>query len=299
MSLGIQLLLLDAPVDYPVQEHPAKPIVSITEHITKLHESVAAVSLYNPFWNNFRLLNFFAKRKIHLTLDELIKLKNESGVGTRQEIYKRLLQLYLDGSFRLNENQLRFLERLNPAFCDRNIHPKNPGDILIYECLSPRRLSHRFKEPFCLHLFIDLFNSYLFGCLSLERSGAVGMKLLQEVIIPLYHAHNAVVTIVRHSHKPTLTRCISDDEQEFSRAFSEHNISWEETSQVYGTIEAFEKFILQEFFEGVRLYGTSAGKLHITFERWLRHQNLTHPFDQSFNFFQYFDLGRCLKISLD
>lgn len=295
MTLGIQLLL-KTPVDDYYPEHQVKRAAAFTTpHITKLHQSLSAICLYNPFWNNFRLLNFFAKRNLHLSINELVQLKREAGVGTRQEIYKNLLQFYLNGS-KLNENQLRFLERLNPAFCDRSVHTKYPGQILIYECLSPRRLSKQLKKPYYLHLFIDLFNSYLFGRFDLDRSTAVGSKVLNQTIVPFYQERDTLITTVWHSCKPSGTNQQNSEPQ---ARWINKKIIWKTTVHSYGTIEAFEKFILWEFFEGLRLYATELNNLPKTFERWLCRQNSFHPFDKEFNFFQYFDLGKCLQISLD
>jgi hypothetical protein len=265
--------------------------------IEKLQQSVQSVCLYNPFWNDFRLSDFFRRYGLDLTFAELNALKWQSGVGSRTAIYQKLLYRYQQNETRLSEQQIRFIERLNPAFRDRNLPSEQPGQLLIYECLSSRRLQHKFNGPMYLHLFIDRYNGYAFPCFHQERSSYVGLALLSKVIIPYYQQRDTSIQTILCSQKNL--NAIHDSSVQFAKAANQLGVTWQNTNQAFGTIESFHKFILSHFFEGFRLYNTDSSSFETVFKRWLNQYNTSQTFYKQRNFLEFVEFGQCTRLSLD
>ncbi|GBG57025.1 hypothetical protein SPFL3102_03484 [Sporomusaceae bacterium FL31] len=308
MTAGLRLLLLenslpDISPHFPeskqntLDESAGYAIVS-PELTDKLQESVRAVCLHNPFWNDFRLLNFFRRYGLELTLAELTLLKDQSGVGSRTAVYRELLNLHTSTESVLSEQQIRFIERLNPAFRDRNLESDSPGQLLIYECLTSRRLQHKFHGPMYLHLFIDRFNGHTFAAFQQERSSQIGFNILTKAILPFYQQRQAIISTVicsqknrGHSHDGS---CLN-----IAKAAKQLDLTWQSTDQSFGTIESFHKFTLSRFFEGMRLYDTASNHFEVSFNRWLAQYNATQTFYKRRDFLSYVELGQCLRLSLD
>jgi hypothetical protein len=308
MTAGIRLLLMEnsltdflphfPEIKQNPLESPAAFTVGSPEFTDKLQESVRAVCLHNPFWNDFRLLNFFQRYGLELTLSELTFLKNQSGVGSRTEIYRELLRVYKSTDSDLSEQQIRFIERLNPAFRDRDLAANKPGQLLIYECLSSRRLQHKFNGPMYLHLFIDRFNGHIFAAFQQERSAQIGFNIVIKTILPYYQQRQTPVSTVicsqknrGHSHDAS---CLG-----LAKAAKPLNLSWQSTDQSFGTVDSFHKFTLSRFFEGIRLYHTSSCSFEVSFNRWLTQYNSTQTFYKRRDFLACVELGQCLRLSLD
>jgi len=306
LSLGLHYLLLENAFTHSLPNNcdqlpPLKepmlsgPVLTADKTTTQLHRLLTAICLHNPFWNDFRLLDFLAKRKIHLTLDELYSLKADCGLSSRAAVCQALLQLYSNNELQLNDQQIRFIERLNPAFCDRDIRTTGPGELLIYECLSSRKLPYKYKGQFYLHLFIDMFNGYAFGQFHSHRSAEIGINLLNQYIIPFYQEHGTLVATVLYSNHDTAPHV-----QEAAGVKSiTPQASWQQTNRAFGTIASFRKFMLTNFFEGMRLYSTPMNMLQPTFTRWLKQYNASHSFVKYRDFLEYIDSGRCFQLMLD
>jgi hypothetical protein len=124
---------------------------------TKLHQLVVGICLRNPFWNDFRLLSFFAKRNMELTLKDLQQLRRDCNVDSKVSVCHTLMEMYFANPKQLSPQQIGFIERINPPFCDRNITSSAPGKLLFYECIFIRRLSRKIMECcICISLLISI-----------------------------------------------------------------------------------------------------------------------------------------------
>ncbi|MCE5286633.1 MAG: hypothetical protein LLG02_12410 [Pelosinus sp.] len=262
---------------------------------TKLHQLVAGICLRNPFWNDFRLLSFFAKRNMKLSLKDLQQLKMNCNVESKISVCHTLMEMYFTNPKQLSPQQIGFIERINPPFCDRNITSSAPGKLLLYECIFIRRLSRKIKGMLYLHIFIDIYNGYVFGQFSQEHSIKVGVSLLEKELFPFYAKESSVITTLLSSKQGI------QDAKDLSlyRKKLPPGCKWKETSHQLGTIQGFLKFELHDFFEGLRLYNSSYAALDAPFARWLRSRNAAHPFEDPYSFMECFDLTNCAQLSLD
>lgn len=261
---------------------PARPQVPSP----MLKNFILSTCMENPFWNEFRLLNFFNRYGLELTLQELQHIKKCAGIETKAALCQALASLYAEDSQALNTQQIRFVERLNPVFCDREISVSYPGELLVYECICTRKMVNKLKSLHYIHLFIDLYNGYVFGKFMQQRSLDTALNLFRTEIAPVYAAKNY--------NPPTILYYSQDDQLP-----SGSDIAIKTARHPSGTIQGFRKFILAGFFEGIRIYDTPVESMPHTFERWLLAYNRTHPFDRRQDLLQYSTTTFCPRLSLD
>ena len=251
-----------------------KPTTGSPQAKSDLHQQLTSLCLHNPYWNDFHLLNYFTKRKVPMTITDLHRLKAECGLDKRETISNLLMRLSSQGDLKLNNWQSSFVGKVNPEFRDRDLRPKQPGELLVYECLFGRNIGDIGRVY--IHLFVDLFNGYTFGGLSQRRTVSDGLDTLTEDILPIYFAHDLAVQTVLHSarEKDTIKEI---KELETVETFSHLDLKWQHTRREFGIIEKFAKSLLRdEFFERTGDTATCLADLQGPFIQWLIKYNVTN-----------------------
>ena len=250
----------------------------------KLRNLLMTICLEYPFWNDFRILGFFNKRGISMTMKELRDLRVECGIESREDVCLELMRLYFNNEIELDKKQVQFIERLNPAFRDRDFLADRPGELLVYECVFFRRLN----KMFYLHLVFDLFNGYAFGKVSRRCSGEIGLKLLQEKIIPFYRSRGYEIHGILHSVKSTRDHWEAE-ESKIKDSIVAMGIEWLEPKHEFGIIQRFQRDFLDNFFSNAEALDVSLLMIQPAFDRWMIKYNASCPFHQRRNLLGYTD----------
>lgn len=260
------------------------PVASNEVSSEKLHNLLTTICLEYPFWNDFRILDFFHKRGISMTMEELRDLRIECGIESREDVCLELMRLYLNNEIKLDKKQVQFIERLNPAFRDRDFLAGRPGDLLVYECIFFRRLN----KMFYLHLVFDLFNGYAFGKVSRRCSGEIGLKLLQEKIVPYYRSRGYKINAILHSIKSTRDHWEAE-ESKIEGSILAMGIEWLAPKHEFGIIQRFQRDFLDDFFSDAEALDVSLLMIQPAFDRWMIKYNASCPFHQRRNLLGYTD----------
>ena len=272
---GFNLLLLEGAE--MAQASAGRPQAKDPLHPPKgpLHRQLISLCLHNPYWNDFRILHHFERRRIPLGIEALHRLKTECGLDNREAICNTLLRLALHGGLKLNDNQLRFIEKYKPEFRDRDLTPSQPGELFAYESLFGRGVG-RFGRMY-VHLFVDLFTGYAFGVLSQQRSLDSALNFLIKAVLPLYLANHYPVQTILHSTSSVAktTKDISDfNRLEAEETFSRLGIQWQPLRRKFGVMEKFERsLIMDHFFEAIPADAASPDDLAPLFAQCLVRYN--------------------------
>lgn len=260
------------------------PAISTKFTSEKLSILLTNICLEYPFWNDFRILDFFNKRGISMTMEELRELRIECGIESRENVCLELMRLYFDNQIELSKKQVQFIERLNPAFRDRDFPADRPGDLLVYECIFFRKLN----KMFYLHLVFDLYNGYAFGKVSRRCSGEIGLKLLQEKIAPYYRDRGYKINSILHSLKSTRDHWESE-ESKIRDSILAMGINWLEPKHEFGIIQRFQRDFLEGFFNDAEALDVSLLMIQPAFDRLMIKYNADCPFHQRRNLLGYSD----------
>jgi hypothetical protein len=278
---GLQFLLLEnLPLPFSLlPEEPAEEALPLSSAmLTPLHRQLRFLCLHDPYRNDFYLLNHFQKRGIKITLADIQRVRKECGLNDREAVCNTLLRLSACSGFKLNNRQISYIERFDPEYRDRDLHPSRPGELLVYNCLSGgRRLfdcgGGSMRRRVYIHLYVDMFTRYFFAKLSYEGTLASGLIFLQETIIPAYLENDLDVQTVTHSiHSTSDLKEFNDLES--TSAVSSLGLQWLPTKRKFGIIENFERSILKnDFFESSANPDDLFDSLKATFQQWLTRYN--------------------------
>lgn len=239
------------------------------------YETLIDICLENPYWSEFRMLNYFCKRGISITMEQLQQLRRQCCLESKEAVCRELMRRYFRREVQLEKQQIQFIERVNPAFRDRDFQATRPGESLVYECVFFRRLN----TIFYLHVVFDLFNGYVFGKVSRQRSGDAGLKLLQDKVVPFYRNKGYRVGTVIHSTRSARDRAEAAT-HEIHKNVIEMGIEWLEPKHAFGIIQCFQRDVLEEFFDDAEALAVSLFAIQPALDRRLLQYNAACPFQQ-------------------
>jgi transposase InsO family protein len=241
-------------------------------------ERILALSLAHPAWGCCRL-------EAHLKLDgvsvssptiQSILIKHE--MGTR---FQRLLKLEDQAAtegFELTPEQIRAVEKANPAFRERHIESTRPGELLAADTFFVG--SFKGVGKVYLHTVVDTYGSYAFGFLHTSKVPEAAVSTLHNDALPFY-AERAI----------PVAALLTDNGREFCGTPAhpyevylalngiEHRRTRVRSPQTNGFVERFQRTAKEEFFE-VALRETfyeSVEALQTDFDAWLSHYNTERP----------------------
>ena len=137
-------------------------------------------------------------------------------------------------------------------------------------------------------MLFDLFNGYAFGKVSRRCSGEIGLKLLQEKIIPFYRDRGYRVNAISHSLRSTRDHWDAEESKIRDRIIA-MGIDWLEPKHEFGIIQRFQRDFLDGFFSDAEALDVSLLRIQPAFDRWMIKYNAACPFHQRRNLSGYID----------
>jgi hypothetical protein len=241
-------------------------------------DRLLALSLAHPAWGCCRL-------EAHLKLDGIsvssptiqsILIKHE--MGTR---FQRLLKLEEQAAaegFELTPEQIRTVEKANPAFRERHIESSRPGELLAADTFYVGQFKGVGKVY--LHTVVDTYGSYAFGFLHTSKVPEAAVSTLHNDALPFY-AERAI----------PVSALLTDNGREFcgtpAHPFElylalngiEHRRTKVRSPKTNGFVERFQRTAKEEFFELAlrETFYESVEALQTDFDAWLAHYNTERP----------------------
>lgn len=248
---------------------PANPCNGISAN---LHNNLIAIVLQNPFWGDCRLLCSLRNLASELTLRDIVRMKAECRLNTREDICSILLaRLFSPRCSGLTPMQLRFLCKQIPEIRDRDLFTDSPGKLLIYQRFGGKRIKG-FGRVY-VHVFADMFNGHIWGQLSPQKSAQTGLTILEKHIAPIYFEGGYPLQTIMHSaHRASELNGLADFSIKNRCALME--ISWINTPRRSAHIERFKNALLSSrFYEHAIVSKIPHINLQYSFVQWLNQYN--------------------------
>ncbi len=208
--------------------------------------AVRALSLEHPSWGSKRLSNELGKQGMRISNFAVHGILRKAGLATRFDRFLRLEEEALKG-VELPVEVLRKMEATNPAFKERHVESKRPGELVSFDTFYVGLFKGVGRVY--LHTAVDTFGSYAFGMLATERNAKRATELLYAQVLPFFESHGL-----------TLEAILTDNGTEFcgneAHPFEailyklgiQHRTTQVKRPQTNGFVERFHRTILDEFF---------------------------------------------------
>lgn len=239
---------------------------------------VLEVSLEHPAWGCDRLSQWLKLDGTNVSGPTIQKLLNRNQMGTRYDRWLLLERKHADEAIPLTAEQVKFLEKQNPAFRERHVESGRPGELLCQDTFVVGTLKGVGRVY--LHAVVDSYSSYAFGFLHTSKQPEAAVAVLHNDVLPFYAQHDISVTAVltdngrefcgKETHSYELYLRLNDIEHRRTRV---------RRPQTNGFVERFNRTVLDEFFRSAfrtKFYETVA-QLQDDLDIWLVHYNTERP----------------------
>lgn len=236
------------------------------------------LSMLHPSWGCVRLAEQLAKEGTRISSPTVQKLLNQRGLGTSQERLGKLEEMAMGGGLSLSSDQVRAIERMNPAFRERHQETSQPGQLLCQDTCSLGVIPG--VGPAYAQVVVDTYNNYAFGYIHTERMPEHAAVVLHHEVMPQY---------VRWGLK--LCAIMTDRGREYCGGTThpyqlylslndvDHRISDEPRMNGNGFIERFTRSAMEEFFRPAQKMEEpwTLENLQNAFHNWLDRFNHERP----------------------
>lgn len=243
-----------------------------------VEERILALSLVHPAWGCNRLSDHLALEGISISAPTIQRILNDNEMGTRYHRWLKLERQQMEQAIELSAEQVKFIEKQNPAFRERHVESDEPGELL---CQDTFQVGHiKGVGRIYLHVVVDTYSSLAFGFLHTTKRPEAAVAVLHNDVLPFYEAHDIAVQAL-----------LTDNGREFCGTDShpyelylalneiEHRRTKVRRPQTNGFVERFNRTVLDEFFRTAfrTKFYESVEQLQTDLDEWLIYYNHERP----------------------
>lgn len=199
-------------------------------------------------------------------------------LGSRYERLLKLEERAAQQQIDLTPAQVALIEKANPAFRERHVESRRPGELLSQDTFYVGHLKGVGKVY--LQAVVDTYGSFAFGFLHTTKRPEAAVAVVHNDVLPFYAEQGLAVQAI-----------LTDNGREFCGADShryelylalcdiEHRRTQVRRPQTNGFVERFNRTVLDEFFRlAMRqtLY-ESVEALQADLDQWLHFYNYERP----------------------
>ena len=171
--------------------HPATTLLEVEQQILDL-------SREHPAWGCNKLCEQLKEMGVTRSAETLRKIIKRKGMETSHNRWLELERTYRQGNSELTLEQVTFVEKINPAFREREMDIFYPGQYLSQAVFSvgyPKR-SHKYY----FHVVVDAYSSYAFGLLRKSKQTDDAIYLMETSVLPFFRDLTLDVNICLTNH---------------------------------------------------------------------------------------------------
>lgn len=235
-------------------------------------------ALEHPGWGCTKLSDYLKLNGFQISSPVAQKILIRHSMGSRYERLMRLEDKHLQEGIELSPEQIKLIEKMNPAFQERHVESSKPGELLCQDTKTVGAISGIGRVY--LHAVVDAYGSYAFGFLYTSKVPEAAVAVLHNEVLPRYRKWGLDVEAV-----------LTDNGREFCGTEAhpyevylelndiEHRTTRVKSPQTNGFVERFNRTVKEDFLQKAfrtKLY-TSLEELQTDLDKWLYHYNYERP----------------------
>lgn len=254
--------------------HHSHPLTTPPE----VEAEILSLSLAHPAWGCNRLSDHLALGGVNVSAPTIQRILNDNEMGTRYHRWLKLEQQLTEQALELSAEQVKFIEKQNPAFRERHVESSRPGELLCQDTFQVGTIKGVGRVY--LHVVVDTHSSLAFGFLHTTKRPEAAVAVLHNEVLPFYAEHEVPVDAI-----------LTDNGREFCGTEShpyeiylalneiEHRRTKVRKPQTNGFVERFNRTVLDEFFRMVfrTKFYESVEQLQADLDTWLTEYNYERP----------------------
>jgi len=260
-------------------DKPPVPKSTPTKTPPELEKKVIGLSVEHPAWGQQRIADELILLNVQMAPVTVRNIWLRHGLETR---YKRLLALEektAGKKVQLTEEQIRLLEKHNPAFKERHVESLHPGYLLSQDTFYVGTLKGVGRVY--LQAVVDTYSSLAFGKLYTAKIPITAADLLNDRVLPFYDKEQVPITTILTDRGTEFKGKLESHPYELFLQLNdiEHRLCKVGTPRTNGFVERFNRTILDEFFREAfrKKFYASVEELEVDLDAWLHKYNHERP----------------------
>lgn len=200
------------------------------------------------------------------------------GLASRYDRWMKLEERAATEGIKLTAEQVRGIEKMNPAFRERHVESRKPGQLLCQDTFLVGVMKG--VGRIYLQTVIDTYGSFAFGYLHTTKKPEQAVFLLHNEVLPFYKkARIRVSALLTDNGREYCGTEAHPFEMYLSLCDIEHRKTKVRRPQTNGFVERFNRTVLDEFFRPAfrkKMY-TSVGQLQRDLNKWIQFYNYERP----------------------
>jgi transposase InsO family protein len=241
-------------------------------------DRVLALSLEHPAWGCCRLAAVLKLEGLPVSSPTIQNILAKHGMATRYDRLLKLEERAASEPIELTAEQVRLIERANPAFAERHVESGKPGELLCQDLFYVGHLKGVGKVY--LDAVVDTYGSYAFGFLHTGKLPEAAAAVVHNDVLPFYESRGlAVEAILTDNGREYCGTEAHPYELYLALEEIEHRTTRVKHPWTNGFVERFHRTVLDEFFRAAfrtRFYD-SVEALQADLDAWLHHYNTERP----------------------
>jgi transposase InsO family protein len=244
----------------------------------EVEKQIIALSLTQPGWGCVKLSDKLKLQGISVSSPTVQKILIKHDMASKYDRIMRLEERHLKEGLTLNEEQIRLVEKINPAFTERHVESSKPGELLSQDTKLIGTISGIGRVY--LHCVVDTYGSFAFGILHTSKQPEAAVSVLYNDVLPRYKEWGLPVETILIDNGREFCGLDTHPYELFLRLNDiEHRTTQVRRPQTNGFVERFNRTIQEEFVQVAfrkKLY-VSVEELQNDLDIWMDHYNYERP----------------------
>lgn len=254
--------------------HRNHPQTTSEENVKRIVE----LAMQHPTRGCHFLSDLLALEAIVVSGPTVQSILTKQGLGSRYERLLRLETQATENQIELTLEQIKQIEKNNPAFAERHVESRRPGELLAQDTFFVGSLKGVGKVY--LQVVVDTYGSFAFAYLHTTKQPEHAALILHNEVLPFYQEAGIVIGAIltdngrefcgTEAHPYELYLALND---------IEHRKTKVRRPQTNGFVERFNRTVLDEFFRPAfrRAFYESIETLQSDLDKWLTYYNYERP----------------------
>lgn len=240
----------------------------------KIGKQIISLSINHPQWGCYRISDHLTTMDISVSGPTIQKILTKNELGTRYQRALNLQEKWFTKEIKHTDEQISFIEKVDPCFRERHIESVMPGGLLAHHIFSLGKIYNIGKAY--MQIFIDTYCGYSFIHLHTEKSQKHFKSIINNQVLPQYNAWKLPINrIIANNNPEFYGNNINKLKHFLSQLYKKHLIETDFCSLINGFTECFYITIMSEFLRKAlrkRSYA-SIQSLQVDINRWLTYYN--------------------------